>query len=101
MCNFYFFWSILSNTLQILGYLRRANTVYKSTDDEQDTSQYIAGKTGSGNVAISDGLHLHFLKARNAWFEKALEDAKNNECKSLLNTHIVHGWMFLNGWQMF
>lgn len=49
--------------------------VYKSTDDEQN-EQYSAHKTTS-----SDGLHLHFLKARNAWFENALEDAKNTECK--------------------
>ncbi|KAL0883249.1 hypothetical protein ABMA27_016672 [Loxostege sticticalis] len=79
----------LPQCLQILGYLRRANTVYKSTDDEQDTSQYIAGKTGSGNAAVSDGLHLHFLKARNAWFEKALEDANNNESPEKLLRKIV------------
>lgn len=60
---------------QILGYLRRANTVYKSTDDD-DVMQYMTSKNST-----SDGLHLHFLKARNAWFDKALEDARNTESK--------------------
>lgn len=35
---------------------------------------------GGKNASTSDGLHLQFLKARNAWFEKALEDARNTEC---------------------
>lgn len=67
---------------QILGYLRRANTVYKSTDSEQGLQYLAAGKPPTSG----DGLHLHFLKARNAWFENALEEAKNTEsmCKILL-----------------
>ncbi|KAI8436709.1 hypothetical protein MSG28_010193 [Choristoneura fumiferana] len=68
--------------VQILGYLRRANTVYRSTDDEQ--SRYTGSKSSN-----SDGLHLHFLKARNAWFEKALEDAKNTESSERLLRRIV------------
>lgn len=77
----------LPQCLQILGYLRRANTVYKSTEDEQG-GQYISSKSGS-NTSMSDGLHLHFLKARNAWFEKALEDAKANESSEKLLRRIV------------
>lgn len=38
-----------------------------------------AGSIKSNNTATADGLHVHFLKARNAWFEKTLEDAKNTE----------------------
>lgn len=68
--------------LQILGYLRRANTVYRSTDE--DESSMFAGSIKSNNTTISDGLHVHFLKARNAWFEKALDDAKNTEGMSCL-----------------
>ncbi|CAG9125592.1 unnamed protein product [Plutella xylostella] len=76
----------LPQCLQILGYLRRANTVYKSTDGEQP----VPSATASG-----DGLHLHFLKARNAWFENALEEAKNNESpdkllRRLVELHRVH-----------
>ncbi|XP_048478311.1 conserved oligomeric Golgi complex subunit 8 [Plutella xylostella] len=76
----------LPQCLQILGYLRRANTVYKSTDGEQT----VPSATASG-----DGLHLHFLKARNAWFENALEEAKNNESpdkllRRLVELHRVH-----------
>ncbi|CAG9786667.1 unnamed protein product [Diatraea saccharalis] len=82
----------LPQCLQILGYLRRANTVYKSTEDEH--GQFPSSKTGS-NTSISDGLHLHFLKARNAWFEKALDDAKNNESsekylRRIVELHRIH-----------
>ncbi|XP_072949131.1 conserved oligomeric Golgi complex subunit 8 [Epargyreus clarus] len=77
----------LPQCLQILGYLRRANTVFKSTDDEYSRMQLL-GTKGSGAV-MSDGLHLHFLKARNAWFEKALEDAKNTESSEKLLRRIV------------
>ncbi|XP_013186901.1 conserved oligomeric Golgi complex subunit 8 [Amyelois transitella] len=73
----------LPQCLQILGYLRRANTVYKSTDEEQEGLQY------KSSTATSDGLHLHFLKARNAWFENALEDARNNESSEKLLRKIV------------
>ncbi|XP_053609980.1 conserved oligomeric Golgi complex subunit 8 [Plodia interpunctella] len=73
----------LPQCLQILGYLRRANTVYKSTDDDLQGLQY------NKSMAMSDGLHLHFLKARNAWFENALEDAKNNESPEKLLRKIV------------
>ncbi|CAG9561921.1 unnamed protein product [Danaus chrysippus] len=83
----------LPQCLQILGYLRRANTVFKSTDDEQSsvTSFGYKGK----NVIPSDGLHLHFLKARNAWFEKALEDARNSEdaeklLRKIVELHRIH-----------
>ncbi|XP_050350817.1 conserved oligomeric Golgi complex subunit 8 [Nymphalis io] len=80
----------LPQCLQILGYLRRANTVFKSTDDEQNRTG--AGKASNVN---SDGLHLHFLKARNAWFDKALEDARNTEMpekvlRKLVELHRVH-----------
>ncbi|XP_045490765.1 conserved oligomeric Golgi complex subunit 8 isoform X2 [Pieris rapae] len=61
----------LPQCLQILGYLRRAYIVFKSTEEDNYSAV-------SKNAA-SDGLHLHFLKARNAWFEKALEDAKTTE----------------------
>ncbi|CAH0715636.1 unnamed protein product, partial [Brenthis ino] len=76
----------LPQCLQILGYLRRANTVFKSTEDEQDRLQSSGIKSNNIN---SDGLHLHFLKARNAWFEKALEDAKNTEMPEKLLRRIV------------
>ncbi|KAF9823089.1 hypothetical protein SFRURICE_018242 [Spodoptera frugiperda] len=65
----------LPQCLQILGYLRRANTVYRSTDEDESSLYSGSNK----NTASADGLHVHFLKARNAWFEKALEDAKNTE----------------------
>ncbi|XP_046965548.1 conserved oligomeric Golgi complex subunit 8 [Vanessa cardui] len=79
----------LPQCLQILGYLRRANTVFKSTDDEQNR---LSVKTSNVN---SDGLHLHFLKARNAWFDKALEDARNTEIpekvlRRIVELHRVH-----------
>ncbi|XP_047533651.1 conserved oligomeric Golgi complex subunit 8 [Vanessa atalanta] len=81
----------LPQCLQILGYLRRANTVFKSTDDEQNRLS-VTGKTSNVN---SDGLHLHFLKARNAWFDKALEDARNTEIpekvlRRIVELHRVH-----------
>ncbi|CAH2096296.1 unnamed protein product [Euphydryas editha] len=76
----------LPQCLQILGYLRRANTVFKSTDDEQNRTSIGGNKTSHVN---SDGLHLHFLKARNAWFDKALEDAKNTEAPEKLLRKIV------------
>ncbi|XP_050682088.1 conserved oligomeric Golgi complex subunit 8 [Leptidea sinapis] len=77
----------LPHCLQILGYLRRANTVFKSTEEEQ---LYADGVKNS-----SDGLHLHFLKARNAWFEKAVEDAKSSESsekllRRLVELHRIH-----------
>ncbi|XP_045773050.1 conserved oligomeric Golgi complex subunit 8 isoform X1 [Maniola jurtina] len=75
----------LPQCLQILGYLRRANTVFRSTDDEHSRLQSIGNK---GSIT-SDGLHLHFLKARNAWFEKALEDARNTEAPEKLLRKIV------------
>ncbi|XP_059051517.1 conserved oligomeric Golgi complex subunit 8 [Achroia grisella] len=77
----------LPQCLQILGYLRRANTVYRATDDEENGLQYVAGS--KNNIFTSDGLHLHFLKARNAWFQKALEDAKNTETPEKLLRKIV------------
>lgn len=60
--------------------------MFKSTEDDQNKLQSIGIKTNNIN---SDGLHLHFLKARNAWFEKALEDAKTTESKFLL-LFLVH-----------
>ncbi|KAM3965095.1 conserved oligomeric Golgi complex subunit 8 [Aphomia sociella] len=83
----------LPQCLQILGYLRRANTVYKATDDEQSGLQYVSGSKST--VFASDGLHLHFLKARNAWFNKALEDAKNTETpekilRKIVELHRIH-----------
>ncbi|XP_045497973.1 conserved oligomeric Golgi complex subunit 8 [Colias croceus] len=72
----------LPQCLQILGYLRRANIVFKSTEEEQNY-------TNGNKNATSDGLHLHFLKARNAWFEKALEDAKSTESPDKLLRRIV------------
>ncbi|CAF4934984.1 unnamed protein product [Pieris macdunnoughi] len=71
----------LPQCLQILGYLRRAYIVFKSTEEDNYSA-------GSKNAA-SDGLHLHFLKARNAWFEKALEDAKTTESPERLLRRIV------------
>ncbi|CAH4028494.1 unnamed protein product [Pieris brassicae] len=71
----------LPQCLQILGYLRRAYIVFKSTEEDNYSA-------GSRNAA-SDGLHLHFLKARNAWFEKALEDAKTTESPEKLLRRIV------------
>ncbi|CAK1556352.1 unnamed protein product [Leptosia nina] len=71
----------LPQCLQILGYLRRANIVFKSTEEDHN---YMGSKNAS-----SDGLHLHFLKARNAWFEKALEDAKTTESPDRLLRRIV------------
>ncbi|XP_064072701.1 conserved oligomeric Golgi complex subunit 8 [Vanessa tameamea] len=81
----------LPQCLQILGYLRRANTVFKSTEDDQNRIS-ATGKTTNVN---SDGLHLHFLKARNAWFDKALEDARNTEIpekvlRRIVELHRVH-----------
>uniref|UniRef100_A0A2A4J7K6 Conserved oligomeric Golgi complex subunit 8 n=1 Tax=Heliothis virescens TaxID=7102 RepID=A0A2A4J7K6_HELVI len=76
----------LPQCLQILGYLRRANTVYRSTDDDE-SSNYVGG-TKANNTTV-DGLHVHFLKARNAWFEKALEDAKNTEASERLLRRII------------
>lgn len=75
----------LPQCLQILGYLRRANTVYKSTDEEENSMQSIIGNKNTS----SDGLHLHFLKARNAWFEKALVDARNSESSDKVLRRIV------------
>ncbi|XP_013143870.1 PREDICTED: conserved oligomeric Golgi complex subunit 8 [Papilio polytes] len=77
----------LPQCLQILGYLRRANTVFKST--EEDQSKLSLGSKIPSNTIMTDGLHLHFLKARNAWFEKALEDAKNSESSDRLLRKIV------------
>ncbi|KAI5644328.1 dor1-like family domain-containing protein [Phthorimaea operculella] len=77
----------LPQCLQILGYLRRANTVYRSTEDDHNALQSSTGNKMSGG--ITDGLHLHFLKARNAWFEKALEDANNTESSERLLRRIV------------
>lgn len=77
----------LPQCLQILGYLRRANTVYKSTEDDLNAGlQY---NTMNKTTSTSDGLHLHFLKARNAWFENALEEAKNTESSERLLRRVV------------
>ncbi|CAG4965116.1 unnamed protein product [Parnassius apollo] len=78
----------LPQCLQILGYLRRANTVFKSTEEDQ-SKLLLAGNKITNSTIITDGLHLHFLKARNAWFEKALEDAKTNESSEKLLRKIV------------
>ncbi|CAH0585797.1 unnamed protein product [Chrysodeixis includens] len=78
----------LPQCLQILGYLRRANTVYRSTDDDEG-SLFTAGGKINSSQSTSDGLHVHFLKARNAWFEKALEDAKNTETPERILRRIV------------
>ncbi|XP_026734219.1 conserved oligomeric Golgi complex subunit 8 [Trichoplusia ni] len=78
----------LPQCLQILGYLRRANTVYRSTDDDEGSIYNVGGKINSSQSA-NDGLHVHFLKARNAWFEKALEDAKNAETPERILRRIV------------
>ncbi|XP_041979174.1 conserved oligomeric Golgi complex subunit 8 [Aricia agestis] len=81
----------LPQCLQILGYLRRANTVFKSTEDENIHPVGLK----SQNMDMSDGLALHFLKARNAWFENALEEAKSTETtdkllRKLVELHRVH-----------
>ncbi|CAH0691790.1 unnamed protein product [Spodoptera exigua] len=75
----------LPQCLQILGYLRRANTVYRSTDEDESSLYSGSNK----NTVSADGLHVHFLKARNAWFEKALEDAKNTEASERLLRRII------------
>ncbi|XP_068633113.1 conserved oligomeric Golgi complex subunit 8 [Battus philenor] len=77
----------LPQCLQILGYLRRANTVFKSTEDQSKIM--LIGNKIPNNTVMTDGLHLHFLKARNAWFEKALEDAKSQETSEKLLRRIV------------
>lgn len=77
---------------QILGYLRRANTVFKSTEEDH-RKLFSAGSKIINNSVLTDGLHLHFLKARNAWFVKALENAQANECKC--NNDLFYGSMYI------